>query len=158
LRLAGVSPIADGNVLLPSFIEYYNAKSAKAPTKSDSLHRALNIAPDRLGEVYCLRDKRHVNKDLMLRYDRKLIKLEVEDLTRDLAGTYVDVHELACGGIQVRAKGVALPYTIMNPELRITHAAITENKQLSAVLTHIKEKQDKAASKPKVKPVSAKNG
>lgn len=158
LRLAGVSSIEDGNVFLPGFIERYNAKFAKAPARSDNLHRALNIEPDRFNEVFCLRDKRHVTKDLMLKYDRKRIKLAVNDLTRSLAGTYVDVYELADGRIQVRAKGVALPYTIMNPERRITHAAITENKHLSAVLAHIKEEQDKAAPKPKVKPVSAKNG
>ncbi len=41
---------------------------------------------------------------------------------------------------------------------RITHAAITENKRLGAVLAHIKDEQDKASLKVKVKPVSAKNG
>ena len=147
LRLAGISSIADGNLFLPGFIARYNAKFAKAPARSDNLHRALNIEPDRLSEDLCLRDKRHVTRDLMLKYDRKRIKLAVNDLTRDLAGTYVDVVDPADGRIQVRAKGVALPYTIMNPERRITHAAITQNKHLSAVLAHIKEEQDKAAPK-----------
>ena len=82
----------------------------------------------------------------------------MNDLTRGLVGKYADVYEMADGRIQVRAKGVALPHTILNPERRITHAAITENKHLSAVLAHIKEEQDKAAPKPKVKPVSNKNG
>jgi len=36
-------------------------------------------------------------------------------------------------------------------------AAITENKHLSAV-SHIKDAQDKAATKHKIKPVSNKNG
>ncbi|SFQ23984.1 hypothetical protein SAMN04488047_1616, partial [Tranquillimonas alkanivorans] len=40
----------------------------------------------------------------------------------------------------------------------VTHAAITENKHLSAVLAHIKEQQDKAAAPPEVKPESARNG
>jgi hypothetical protein len=103
-------------------------------------------------------DKRYVTKDLTLKYDRKRIKLAVNDLTRGLAGKYVDVYEMADGRIQVRAKGVALPHTILNPERRITHAAITENKHLSAVLAHIRDEQDKTAPKSKVKPVSAKNG
>ena len=46
----------------------------------------------------------------------------------------------------------------MTPERLITPPALTENKHLSAVLAHIKAEQDKAAPKPKVKPVSAKNG
>ena len=158
LRLAGVSSMEDGNTFLSDFIERYNAKFAKAPAKPDNLHRALNIEPDRFAEVFCLRDKRYVAKDLTLKYDRKRVKLEVNDLTRGLVGKYVDVYEMADGRIQVRAKGVALPHVILNPERQITHAAITENKRLSAVLTHIKAEQEKPTPKPKVKPVSAKNG
>jgi hypothetical protein len=158
LRLAGISNMDEGNAFLPGFTERFNAKFAKAPAKPNDLHRVLNIEPDRLSEVFCLRDKRHVTKDLMLKYDRKRIKLEINDLTRGLVGKYVDVYEYGCGRIQVRAKGVALPHTILNPERRITHAAITENKWLSAVLEHIKTEQDKAPPKVKVKPVSAKNG
>lgn len=60
--------------------------------------------------------------------------------------------------IQVRANGVALPHTIMNQDRRITHAAITENKRLGAVLAHIKAEQDKVPPKVQVKPDSARNG
>ncbi|WP_394182290.1 ISNCY family transposase [Yoonia maritima] len=158
LRIAGVSNMDDGNMFLAGFVERYNAKFAKAPARPDNLHRALNVEPDRLAEIFCLRDKRYVTKDLTIKYDRKRIKLEVNDLSRGLVGKYVDVYELADGRIQVRAKGVALPHSILNPERRITHAAITENKRLGAVLAFIKEEQDKPAPKPKVKPISAKNG
>lgn len=158
LRLAGISKMDEGNAFLLGFTERFNSKFAKAPAKPNDLHRALNIEPDRLSEVFCLRDKRHVTKDLMLKYDRKRIKLEINDLTRGPVGKYVDVYEYGCGRIQVRAKGVVLPHSILNPERKITHAAITENKRLSAVLEHIKAEQDKPAPKPKVKPVSAKNG
>ena len=158
LRIAGVSSMEDGNAFLEGFTERFNTKFAKAPAKPDNLHRALNIEPDRLAEVFCLRDKRYVTKDLTLKYDRKRIKLEVNDLTRGLVGKYIDVFEMADGRIQVRAKGVALPHMILNPERRITHAAITENKRLGAVLAHIKNEQDKDSLTVKVKPVSAKNG
>jgi transposase len=158
LRLAGISDMDAANAFLPSFTDRFNAKFAKAPAKPNDLHRALNIEPDRLSEVFCLRDKRHVTKDLMLKYDRKRIKLEINELTRGLVGKYVDVYEYGCGRIQVRANGVVLPHSILNPERKITHAAITENKRLSAVLEHIKSEQGKAPPKVKVKPISAKNG
>jgi transposase len=154
LRLAGISNMDEGNAFLLGFTERFNAKFAKAPAKANNLHRALNIEPDRLAEVFCLRDKRYVTKDLTLKYDRKRIKLEVKDLTRGLVGKYIDVYEMADGRIQVRAKGVALPHMILNPERRITHAAITENKRLGAVLAHIKEEQDKAPLTVKVGPVA----
>ncbi len=48
--------------------------------------------------------------------------------------------------------------TVREIEHRITHAAITENKRLGAVLAYIKEEQEKAPPQPKVKPISAKNG
>jgi transposase len=158
MRLAGISNMDDGNAFLMDFMQRFNTKFTKAPAKPDNLHRALNIEPDRLSEVFCLRDKRYVTKDLTLKYDRKRIKLEVNDLTRGLVGKYIDVYEMADGRIQVRAKGVALPHMILNPERRITHAAITENKRLGAVLAHIKDEQDKASLTVNVKPVSAKNG
>ena len=69
-------------------------KPSKHMTGMTQFGRALaelNIEPDRLAEVFCLRDKRYVTKDLTLKYDRKRIKLEVNDLTRGLVGTYVDV-------------------------------------------------------------------
>ncbi|WP_299902161.1 ISNCY family transposase [uncultured Ruegeria sp.] len=159
LRIAGISNIDDGNAFLTDFVERYNARFAKAPAKPDNLHRALNIEPDRLAEVFCLRDKRYVTRDLTLKYDRKRIRLEVNDLSRGLVGKYVDTYEFADGRIQVRAKGVALPCSIFDPhQQRVTHAAITENKRLGAVLAHIKEEQERGPIKTTVKPESDRDG
>ena len=58
MRIAGISSMEDGNAFLEGFMKRFNAKFAKAPTRPDNLHRALNIEPDRLSEVFCLRDKR----------------------------------------------------------------------------------------------------
>lgn len=149
----------DGNAFLASSAARYNAKFAKAPAKPDNLHRALNTEPNRLAKVFCLRDKRYVTKDLTLKYDRKSIRLAVNDLMRGLVGKSVDTYEFADGCIQVRAKGVALLCSIFDPhQRRVTHAAVTENKRLGAVLAHIKEEQEKATPPPKVKPINAKNG
>ena len=68
-------------------------------------------------------------------------------------------RERSAGRIQVRHNGVALPCTIFDPhQQRVTHAAITDNKHLSAVLAHIKAEQDKAAASAEVRPESARNG
>ena len=80
-------------------MERYNAKVARAPAKPDTLHRALNIEQDRLAEVFRLGDKRHVTKDLTLRYNRKRIRLEVNDPTRGLVGKYVDAYGMPGGRI-----------------------------------------------------------
>ncbi|MGJ8624596.1 MAG: hypothetical protein ACSHW1_17780 [Yoonia sp.] len=103
-------------------------------------------------------DKRHVTKALLLKSYRKGIKLKINELTRSLVGKFVGVYEYSCGRIQARANGVVLPHSILNPERKIIHAAITENKRLSAVMEPIKTEQDKVPPKVKVKPVRAKNG
>lgn len=149
LRLAGICDMDAGNAFLPGFIERYNAKFAKTAHRSDNLHRTLNIEPDRLRDILCLRDERYVGKQLAFSYERQRIILEDNDITRGLPGKYVDSYEYADGRLEFRWKGIALPYKIFDHDQRVTHAAVTENKRLGAVLEHIKTEQDKAAPKKK---------
>lgn len=149
LRLAGISDMEAANVFLPAFIERYNARFAKAPRRPDDLHRTLNVEPDRLRDVLCLRDERYVGNQLAFSYDRRRIILEENEITRGLTGKYIDSYEFADGRLEFRWKGVALPYSAFDRDQRVTHAAVTENKRLGAVLEFIKEAQDKAAPKPR---------
>ncbi|MGO8205078.1 ISNCY family transposase, partial [Rhizobium ruizarguesonis] len=55
LRLADICDMEAGNAFLPDFIEHYNARFALAPTRSDNLHRPMNLASDRLKEILCKR-------------------------------------------------------------------------------------------------------
>ena len=158
LRLAGISDMEAGNAYLQGFKERYNVKFAKAPAKSDNLHRALNVEPDRLADVLCWRENRYVGRQLTFSYDRKRIMLEESDITRGLVGKYVDTYAFVDGRFEVRSKGRSLPYTVFDMDQRVTHAAITSNKNLSAVLEHIKEMQDAAPPKPKVRTNSEKMG
>ncbi|WP_375262352.1 ISNCY family transposase [Palleronia sp.] len=147
LRLAGISDLEAGNAFLPGFIERHNMKFAKAPRRVDNLHRALNVEPDRLREILCYRDERYVGNQLAFSYDRRRIILEANEVTRDLPGKYVDSYEFADGRLEFRWKGISLPYCAFDKDQRVTHAAITENKRLGAVLEHIKAEQDKAPPK-----------
>lgn len=147
LRLAGISGMDAANALLPAFMDRYNAKFAKTPRRPDNLHRALNVEPDRLRDVLCLRDERYVGRQLAFSYDRRRIILEENEITRGLPGKYVDSYEYPDGRLEFRWKGVPLPYSVFDKDQRVTHAAITENKHLSAVLEHIQAEQDKAPPK-----------
>ena len=147
LRLAGVSDMEAGNVFLPGFMERYNARFAKVPRRPDDLHRPLNAEPGRLRDILCLRDERYVGQQLAFSYDRRRIILEENEITRGLPGQYVDSYEFADGRLEFRWKGVSLPYSAFDKDQRVTHAAITENKRLGAVLAHIQEEQDKAPPK-----------
>ena len=141
LRLADISDMEAANAFLPKFTERFNAKFAKAPPRADNLHRPMNIEPDRLRDVFCYRDERYVTQQLAVSYERKRIILEENEVTRGLPGKYVDTFTFPDGQLEIRWKGVPLPYSAFDKDQRVTHAAITENKRLGAVLEHIKDMQ-----------------
>ena len=147
LRLAGISDMETANAFLPGFMARHNAQFAKVPRRPDNLHRPLNVEPDRLRDILCYRDERYVSSQLAFSYDRLRIILAENEITRDLPGKYVDSYEFADGRLEFRWKGVSLPYSVFDKDQRVTHAAITENKHLSAVLEYIKAEQDKAPPK-----------
>ncbi|QCG94858.1 ISNCY family transposase [Azospirillum sp. TSA2s] len=157
LRLAGVTGIEAGNAILPGFVERFNARFALPPARPDDLHRPLNLAPDRLRQVLCWREQRHVGQQLTLSYERKLIMLEETELTRGLVGQYVDTYAFADGRLEVRWQGVALSYRAFDKDQRVSQADIVENKRLSAVLAQVKEMQE-SRPPPRVKTNSEKTG
>lgn len=142
LRLAGISDMAAGNAFLPGFIEAFNARFARVPHRPDNLHRAFNIAPDRLRRILCRRDERFVSQQLSLTYEKQRIILEPNDLSLAAAGKYIDLYEYPDGSVEVVKNGVSLPYTMFDKEQRVTHAAITENKRLGEILAIIKAQQE----------------
>lgn len=152
LRLEGISDMETGNAFLPGFMARFNAQFAKAPFKPDNLHRPLNLRTDRKAEILCWRDQRYVDRQLTLRYERKRIMLEQNDVTRDLIGKYVETYAFADGRLDFRWKGLSLPYSAFDHDQQhVTHTAITENKRLSDVLAYAKALQE--AAPPKVKTV-----
>ena len=148
LRLEGISDQATGNAFLPGFMARFNAQFAKSPTRPDNLHRALNMAADRKAEILCWRDQRYVDQQLTLGYERKRIMLAQNEITRGLVGKYVETYAFADGRLDIRWKGLTLPYSaIDHNQQHVTHAAITENKRLSEVLAFAKALRDTAPPK-----------
>ena len=158
LRLKNISDMNAGNAFLKEYTDRFNQQFAKPAAKPDNLHRSINVTPDRLSDVLCLRDQRHVGQQLTFKYNNRKIMLEVSDMTRDLVGKYVDTFEMADGRLRVRWKGYELPYSIFEDRAQqISQAAITDNKRLGAALAMIKLQQAEH-SPPMVGPSSAKNG
>jgi hypothetical protein len=149
LRLAGIDDMAAGNAFLPGFMERFNAQFAVA-IRPENLHRPLNVVPDRLREILCKREQRYVGEQLTFSYERKRIMLEENEITRGLVGKYIDTYAFADGRLEMRWKGIALPYKMFDMDQRVTHAAVTENKRLGDVLSMIKARQDPLPA-PKVK-------
>lgn len=157
LRLAGISDMQEGNALLPEFMLRYNAKFAKLPTRSNDMHKPLNIMDDRLRDILCKREQRYVGAQLTFSFEHKRIMLEDNDITRGLVGKYVDTYAFADGRLDIRWRGLSLRYKMFDMDQRVSHTAIVENKRLGEVLAFIKEQQEQMAS-PKVKTNSQKHG
>jgi hypothetical protein len=60
--------------------------------------------------------------------------LEPNDITRALARKKVAVYDFPGGRIEVRHRGLALPYRTFDPITRVDQGAIVENKRLSEAL------------------------
>lgn len=158
LRTAGISTIEAGNAFLPAFMARFNARFAVTPARPDDRHRPLNIAPDRLRDILCRREQRYVSRDLTLSCDRLRIMLDRNETTVGLVGKYVDTYTFADGGLEVRWRGLSLPYRAFDKDQRVSHAAIVENKRLGEVLAFIKSQQDQQPPPPRVMTNSEKIG
>ncbi len=143
LRLAGISHIDAGNAFLPGFMERFNERFAVQPTRSEDLHRRLQLAPDRLNDVLCHREQRYVGAQLTLSYDRRQIILERNETTEELAGKYVELYDFADRPLEIRWNGKQLPYRTFRKNQRVTHAAVVENKRLGHALAIVKAQQDR---------------
>jgi hypothetical protein len=59
-----------------------------------------------------------------------------------LAGKVVDTYDFPDGRLEIRCKGLPLPYSVFDHLQRVSHAPIVENKRLGEVLACIKQQQD----------------
>jgi transposase InsO family protein len=157
LRLDNVCDMEAGNAFLPEFLLRYNEHFAVQPLRPEDLHRALNVAGSRLNEILCNREQRHVSQQLSISYERKQIILERSEVADGLGGKYVDLYHFPDGRIEVRWKGVSLPYRIFSKDQRVSHTAVVENKRLGHALSLIRAAQ-KVKHEPKVQTNSEKLG
>jgi hypothetical protein len=157
LRMAGISDMAAGNSFLPEFMRLYNDKFSVPATKTENMHRRLNVQASRLADILCHRELRHVSQQLSLAYDRRQIILERSAVADMLAGQYVELYDFSDRPLEVRWKGHLLPYRVFSKDQLVSHTAIIENKRLSHALATVKAQQD-IRHEPKIKTNSEKGG
>jgi hypothetical protein len=155
LRLDDVCDMQAGNAFLPEFLERFNEKFAVTAARPEDLHRRLALSSERLSDILCHREQRHVGQQLTLAYDRKQLILDRSAVSEELGGQYVDLYDFADGRLELRWRGKVLPYRVFEKDQRVSHTAIVENKRLRHALTIIKAEQD-LKYVPKVKTNSEK--
>src|SRR5712692_8542786 len=142
LRLAGISTIEAANAFLPAFVQTYNARFAKPPARDRDLHRPIAGRND-LDDILCWREQCSVSRQLVVNYNRMKFMLRPDKTSAALAGKLVDIYDFPDGRLEIRWKGLPLPYSAFDQLQRVSHAAIIENKRLGEVLAWIKQQQDK---------------
>ena len=143
MRLSGVDTIEAGNAFLPSFMETYNARFAKAPFDDRDVHRALIAGHDDLDETFAWKEERAVSMNLTLQYDQVLFILEPSGIARSLARKRVTVIDYPDGRLSIRYNGIDLAYRTFDKRPQVNQAAIVENKRLGPILAYIAEQQKK---------------
>ncbi len=80
------------------------------------------------------------------------------EVTEGIAGQYVEIYHFADGQVDVRWKGLSLPYAVFDKEQRVNQAEVVENKRLGAALAFVKARRDAPKPPPKVKTASEAGG
>lgn len=91
LRLDNIRDMGAGNVFLPGFLDRFNDKFSVQAAKLEDLHRRLRVSSERLRDILCHREQRHVGQQLTLAHDRKQLILDRTVVSEELGGQYVDL-------------------------------------------------------------------
>src|SRR3982074_3954358 len=112
------------------------------PASERDLHRPIASTND-LDDILCWREQRSVSRQLVINYNRMKFMLRPDKTSAAVAGKLVDIYDFPDGRLEIRWKGLPLPYSAFDQLQRVSHAAIIENKRLGEVLAWIKQQQDK---------------
>ena len=134
--------LAEGNALLPAFIADYNARFAKAPANAKNLHRPLRAGDD-LDDAFAWKEERTLSQALTLQYDKVMFILEPSEQAKAAIGKRVTVVDYPDGRLSIRYRGVELAYRAFDKLRQVDQGAITDNKQLGAVLAMIRDEQQR---------------
>ena len=157
LRLENICDVEAGDAFLPGFMERFIERFALQPAAPADLHRRLSLPSSRIDDILCHREQRYVGEQLTVAYDRKQLILDRSAVSEELGGKYVELYHFADGRLELRSKGIVLPYRVFSKNQRVSPAAVVENKRLGHALSRIKAQQDRRLA-PAVQTNSDKNG
>jgi transposase len=113
LRLAGISTIEAANAFLPAFVQIYNVRFAKPPASERNLHRPIAAIND-LDDILCWREQRSVSRQLVVNYNRMKFMLRPDKTSAAVVGKLVDIYDFPDGRLEIRWKGLPLPYSVFD--------------------------------------------
>lgn len=135
-------------ILMPttlSFLTFWSASTNVSPFRRRSLRTCTGhlVLQRAASAISCATARqRYVGSQLTFHCDRKQIILERSDVSGNLGGQYVELYDFIDRPMEVRWKGVSLPYRVFSKDQRVSHTAIVENKRLGHALALVKTQQD----------------
>lgn len=113
MRLAGIKSKDEANEFLEWYLPKHNKKFSISPAKEGDLHRK---APGKkeLKKILCMRTKRYLGKDAVIRHDNKFY--QIEDIPRRRIKTVI-VEDRLDGSMYVRNNGSYFRYSEIDPSL-----------------------------------------
>jgi len=146
MRLAKICTIEAANAFLPSFLDGFNKKFAKAPQDPFNAHRPL-LETHNLDKIFSLKYKRRLSKSLTLQYNNVIYQVIMpEQLEYTLRKAEVMVIETKDGEVSIECRGKTLttvPYHKMQ-----ARAPEVSSKELMAKLMEAKIDQSRPRHKP----------
>jgi hypothetical protein len=64
--------------------------------------------------ILCHREQRYLGAQLTFHYDRKQIILKPREISESLGGQYVELYDFADRPLEVRWRGLLLPYRVFS--------------------------------------------
>ncbi len=148
-----------GNAFLPGFLERFNERFAVQPLRSPKTCTGSSACGRNawLDDPLPSRAASRQRAAHALRTTASRSSWNAADLADGLGGQYVDLYHFPDGRLEVRWKGVSLPYRVFEQGPAGEHTAVVENKRLGHALSLIKAAQE-LKHEPKVQTNSEKLG
>lgn len=109
MRLLNISTMDAGNAYLPTFMDEYNLRFAKAPQSSIDVHKPLGIEYN-LEEILCLHHTRKITKDLLVYWKGKCYQIQEKECKYRLQGKKATVLEQETGGIKILCNNIKINF------------------------------------------------
>ncbi|MCG6202803.1 hypothetical protein [Psychromonas antarctica] len=132
----------EANAWMPTFIEDFNHRFARAPHSLKEAHRSLRESHDELDDIFARQKTRKVSKALTLQYDKVVYLIESSSTTDRLVGKNVMIYDYPDGTVSIKHCGNALPYQIFDKLRQVNQAEVVDNKRLGAALAFAKRSQE----------------
>lgn len=142
MRLAGINSMEQANAWMPTFIEDFNHRFARAPHSLKDAHRPLRERQDELDDIFARQKTRKISKALTLQYDKVVYLIESGSSTDRLVGKNVMVYDYPDGTVSIKHCGKALPYQVFDKLRQVNQAEVVDNKRLGAALALAKRSQE----------------